>query len=138
MQMIRTKFKRFDVLAVSIGTPMSVFCAQFAQAQPTIHRVVRSCETSRYGTFCGTWVWNGEYFDASWENGATAKLMVERFDENLVILTREDDAGESMGLTARYEGNPNGNAIEDGIVTGRWHWNAGRMHNQTWSWTANW
>ncbi|MBW4675260.1 MAG: hypothetical protein KME52_14935 [Desmonostoc geniculatum HA4340-LM1] len=64
--------------------------------------------------------------------------MVERFDENSVILTRQDNSGASIGLSARYEGRPNGSQIQNATVTGRWHWNSGRMQTKTWTWSASW
>jgi hypothetical protein len=106
--------------------------------QSVIPQVISSCETSEYGTFCGKWTWNGKYFDALWDNGAKAKLMVERFDTNSIILTREDDSGVSLGLSARYEGKPNVNQIQKGVVTGTWHWNTGRTQTKTWTWNAKW
>lgn len=121
-----------------ISPPAQRQTAQELKDFTSLPQVIRSYETSEYGTFCGKWTWNGKYFDASWNNGAKAKLMLERFNRNLVVLTREDDTGVSIGLTARYEGIPKGNRIQDGSVTGRWHWNTGRMQTRTWSWTANW
>lgn len=103
-----------------------------------IPQVVSSCETSQYGRFCGTWTWNGQYFEAAWGNGAIGKLTVIQFDENRVILIRRDDSGISSGFWARYEGTPSDNSVEDGAVVGRWHWNTGRVHTQNWTWTANW
>ncbi|BAG06059.1 unknown protein [Microcystis aeruginosa NIES-843] len=43
-----------------------------------------------------------------------------------------------VGLSARYEGKPNRNQIQNGTVTRRWHWNSGRMQTKTWAWSANW
>jgi len=39
-----------------------------------------------------------------------------------------------VGLSARYEGKPNRNQIQNGTVTRRWHWNSGRMQTKTWAW----
>jgi hypothetical protein len=88
--------------------------------------VISECETSEIGTFCGTWIWNGQYFDGSWVNGASAKLTVEQFDNDSVIINRQDVGGVSDGLVARYEGQRNGNQIK-GKVTSQ---------DQTWTWTA--
>jgi len=69
---------------------------------------------------------------AVWNNGAEATLNVEQFDNNAVVITRQDITGSSAGLTARYEGIPTGNHVE-GSVT--WNWNGA-----TWSgtWKADW
>jgi len=74
----------------------------------------------------------GDQFNAKWDNGASATLNVERWDNGAVVLTRHDTVGSSAGLTARYEGRCTENHV-DGMVT--WTWNG-----STWSgtWSANW
>jgi len=92
---------------------------------------LRECETYT-SEICGTWTRMGDQFNAQWDNGASAALNVERWDNGAVVLTRHDTAGSSAGLTARYEGRCTGNHVE-GTVT--WTWNG-----STWSgtWSANW
>lgn len=89
------------------------------------------CETYT-SEICGMWTLQGDHINAVWNNGAKATLNVEQFDDNGVVITRQDTDGSSAGLTARYEGRPIGNHV-DGSVT--WNWNG-----STWSgtWKADW
>lgn len=89
------------------------------------------CETYT-SEICGTWTLHGDHINAVWNNGAKATLDVEQFDNNGVVIIRQDTEGSSAGLTARYEGRPIGNHV-DGSVT--WNWNG-----STWSgtWKADW
>jgi len=97
----------------------------------SIPQRLQECETST-SEICGTWTRTGDRFNAQWNNGASATLNVERWDNDAVVITRQDTQGSSAGLTARYEGIPAGNHV-DGTVT--WNWNG-----DTWSgtWTADW
>jgi hypothetical protein len=61
-------------------------------------------------------------------NGATATIKVENWDTTGVVLTRYYSTGTSAGLSARYQGQLNGNKIENCVVT--WTWNG-----NTWSGT---
>ena len=100
-------------------------------AGSSVPQSLQECET--YTTeICGTWTRMGDQFNAQWDNGASATLNVERWDNGAVVLTRHDTEGSSAGLTARYEGRCTGNHVE-GTVT--WTWNG-----STWSgtWSANW
>lgn len=95
-------------------------------------QTLRECENGG-SEICGTWTLQGNQYYANWENGATATLNVDSWDASGVVITRYDSAGSSAGLSARYEGQLNGNTIENGKVT--WTWNG-----STWSgtWNANW
>jgi hypothetical protein len=103
------------------------------QSKPSISvpNSLQECETYT-SEICGTWTVQGSQINAVWDNGAEATLNVEQFDKNTVVITRQDIAGSSAGLTARYEGVLTGNHVE-GSVT--WNWNGA-----TWSgtWTADW
>jgi hypothetical protein len=92
---------------------------------------LQECETST-SEICGTWTVQGRQINAVWDNGAEATLNVEQFDNNAIVITRQDTAGTSAGLTARYVGIPTGNHVK-GSVT--WNWNG-----NTWSgtWKADW
>jgi len=92
---------------------------------------LQECETYT-SEICGTWTMQESQIKAVWNNGAEATLNVEQFDNNAVVITRQDITGSSAGLTARYEGIPTGNHVE-GSVT--WNWNGA-----TWSgtWKADW
>ena len=103
------------------------------QSKPSISvpNSLQECETYT-SEICGTWTVQGSQINAVWDNGAEATLNVEQFDNNAVVITRQDIAGSSAGLTARYEGVLTGNHV-DGSVT--WNWNGA-----TWSgtWIADW
>ncbi len=94
-------------------------------AGSSVPKSLQECETYT-SEICG------DQFNAQWDNGASATLNVERWDNGAVVLTRHDTVGSSAGLTARYEGRCTGNYVE-GMVT--WTWNG-----STWSgtWSANW
>ncbi len=100
-------------------------------AGSSVPQSLQECETYT-SEICGTWTRMGDQFNAQWDNGASAMLYVERWDNGAVVLTRHDTVGSSAGLTARYEGRCTGNHVE-GTVT--WTWNG-----STWSgtWSANW
>jgi hypothetical protein len=93
---------------------------------------VHECETHGL-TFCGTWTLEGNRFKAAWINGAVATLTIDHWGPADVVISRIDPSGVSTGLSARYEGQINGNEIENGKVT--WTW-----LGFTWSgtWNANW
>ena len=97
----------------------------------SIPNSLQECETST-SEICGTWTVQGSQINAVWDNGAEATLNVEQFDNNAVVITRQDTVGTSTGLTARYVGIPTGNHV-GGSVT--WNWNGA-----TWSgtWKAHW
>ena len=97
------------------------------QMTASIPQSLRECETYT-SEICGTWTLEGDHFNADWDNGATATIKVEKWDTTGVVLTRYDSTGSSAGLSARYEGQLNGNTIENGVVT--WTWN-----DNTWSGT---
>ena len=100
-------------------------------AGSSVPQSLQECETYT-SEICGTWTRMGDQFNAQWDNGASATLNVERWDNGAVVLTRQDTVGSSAGLTARYEGRCTENHVE-GMVT--WTWNG-----STWSgtWSANW
>jgi enterochelin esterase family protein len=73
----------------------------------------------------GSWVFHGYLGNAEWSNGATAEIVVERFDDGGVVMRRIDlPLSTSFGLTAVYTGTLKGDRIE-GTVVWSWsgHWN---------------
>jgi len=69
----------------------------------------------------GTWNFNGILGTAEWSNGAEAKVVIERFDDNDIEIRRIDlPNSSSYGLTAVYKGALHGNRIEGTVV---WSWN---------------
>ena len=93
-------------------------------------QTLHECEN---GVMCGTWTLHGNQYYANWENGATATLTVDSWGASGVVINRHDYGGTSAGLSARYEGQLNGNAIENGKFT--WTFE-GSTHSGTWK--ANW
>jgi hypothetical protein len=87
------------------------------------------CETYT-AQICGTWVLDGDHFNAEWDNGARATINIETWNSEHVAFTRYDVEGSSAELSARYDGQLNGDKIEYGFVT--WTWGA-----STWSGTWN-
>jgi len=122
-----------DVFGEIINPSSSTGTAYTTQpdAGSSIPQSLQECETYT-SEICGTWTRMGDQFNAKWDNGASATLNVERWDNGVVVLTRHDTVGSSAGLTARYEGRCTENHVE-GMVT--WTWNG-----STWSgtWSANW
>ncbi|MGV8039733.1 MAG: hypothetical protein AB2L07_06555 [Thermoanaerobaculaceae bacterium] len=89
-------------------------------------------ESSSYGTFDGTWTWNGTDYGARWNNGGEARIRLETMDGNRIVATRKDTAGPSVGLTAVYSASVSGDQIKDGVVT----WTFGSStYSGTWSGT---
>lgn len=97
---------------------------------------IRMCETSTLGTYCGTWTWNGQGYDARWDNGATATLELEVINAIRIVVTRSDTAGPSKGLRARYEGRIVGQHVEEG--TASWTLSRWDPPTRTGTWTARW
>ncbi len=92
------------------------------------------CETGG-GQICGTWTWDPSQrvFSARWENGAIATLTLTELDDCGIVVERNDFAGSSRGLTARYVGQRQGRAVV-GSVT--WRGGAGNVEHGTWR--ASW
>lgn len=72
----------------------------------------------------GSWKFNGVLGSAQWNNGAEARVVIERFDEGGVDIRRIDmPLSTSYGLTAVYTGTLRGDRIEGDVV---------------WSWSGHW
>jgi len=89
------------------------------------------------GAGAGKWVFHGVAGEAQWPDGASAKLVVERFDEGGVEIRRIDlPNSSSYGLTAVYSGTLHGNRMDGTVV---WSWNGhweGRHPSGEWSATV--
>lgn len=121
----------FAALLCSIGVSTS------AQTSPPT--MIHETETSRYGTYMGTWSRNGQSYGAVWNNLAAATITVRRFDPSLVEIYREDLPNTtSSGLTATYKGqiSESGNSIVNGTVT--WTWPGHNGYPASGTWTAEW
>jgi enterochelin esterase family protein len=69
----------------------------------------------------GTWNFSGILGTANWNNGAEARVIVQRFDEGGVDIRRIDmPNSSSYGQTAVYKGTVHGDRIEGDVV---WSWN---------------
>jgi enterochelin esterase-like enzyme len=72
----------------------------------------------------GTWSFRGSLGDAHWNNGADAKLIVQKFDADGIVIRRIDlPNSSSFGLTAVYTGKMHGDRIDGSVV---------------WSWSGHW
>jgi hypothetical protein len=96
----------------------------------SLPQTINECEDG--GTnICGTWTLVGSnQYDAKWENGAKATLNVVSWDASGVVIERND---KDVSFSGHYEGQLNGNNIENGKVT----WS---QNGNSWSgtWNANW
>lgn len=72
----------------------------------------------------GTWLFHGSLGDAQWNNGAVAKLVIQQFNADGIVIRRIDlPNSSSYGLTAVYTGKLDGNRIDGSVV---------------WSWSGHW
>jgi hypothetical protein len=86
------------------------------------------------GGFEGTWTRQGNTFDAVWNNGAKATLTIEKFDQDQIVIKRDDTgASVSHNFKATYTGRLSGNSIVDGKV-------AYEQNGNKWAgtWSARW
>ena len=109
----------------------TVYLEPDKEASPiSVPDVIKECESG----CCGTLTRQGNQFKAVWSNGAKATLIIEQFDNNQVILTRNDLAESvSKNFSAKYTGKLSGNQIIEGKVT----WT---QNGRSWfgTWTASW
>jgi len=67
------------------------------------------------------WEFHGSIGDAQWLDGASAKLVIERYDAAGIVIRRIDLPNSiSYGLTAVYTGEVHGDHIDGSVV---WSWN---------------
>jgi len=83
------------------------------------------CDVNAGATFCGTWFWNGDNYDATWENGAIGQMTVVDPNPNSLVISRVDSGGVVAGLTAQYKGKWDGKQVTDGIVPWTWRGTSG-------------
>jgi enterochelin esterase family protein len=70
------------------------------------------------------WEFHGLIGDAQWRDGASARLVVERYDADGIVIRRIDlPNSDSYGLTAVYKGEVHGDRIDGSVV---------------WSWSGHW
>lgn len=100
------------------------------QEKESIPNVIHESE----GGFQGTWTRQGNTFEAVWDNGAKATLTIEKFDNDQVVIKRDDTgASVSHNFKATYTGRLSGNSIVDGKV-------AYEQNGNKWdgTWSARW
>jgi len=105
--------------------------AQTVSSQPgrtiQVPLTISECEGDQCpsgGDGKGMWSFHGIIGDAHWANGAVAKVVVEKFDEDGVLIRRIDQPGSTtFGVTAVYKGTVHGDRIEGTVV---------------WSWSGHW
>lgn len=95
-----------------------VLCSATAQSKPASLRLAE-CEGRSLDP--NLWLCGGEFTftdkigKARWPNKGTADLVIERFDDEQVLI-RRTDTGLSLGATAVYTGRRNGYRIEGQVV----------------------
>jgi hypothetical protein len=72
---------------------------------------------------CATWTFLSTQGTGQWPSGDLANLIVERFDNDSVMIRRADSTGSSAGLTVVYTGTRHGDRV-GGDFTSSWpgHW----------------
>ena len=114
------------VFAAGLSNPGSL------QAPGSLPGSLHECET--YTTeICGTWTWEGDHYNAKWNQGTLGTVKVERWGTSGVVLTRNDYAGENAGTVGHYEGQLSGNTIKNGVYTVTYEGNT-----VSGTWYANW
>jgi hypothetical protein len=77
------------------------------------------------------WIWDGQHYQATWENGGKAEMTIESAVHGALVIRRTDTAGAFAGLTGKYIGKWDGHQISDAAFS----W---KLHDQevTQTWTA--
>ena len=141
--MTHSKLRKLYILFLMTTTSIPLFQIRLVQAQSNIPQVIHSCITTYESkTNCEIWQWNGSHYEIIEEDGriSTYIMEVEHFDKDLVViysippyLSRETESVERR--EKRYEGNPNGNQIKNGIVQDRHSVTEGKT---LYTWNARW
>ena len=126
------KFAAICALLVYLAPPVFVQRLGAQSAAPAAMAVPHAIsEMECAGSGCipdgktgGTWRFSGVLGNAAWNNGAEARMVIERLDAGSVEIRRIDvPNSSSYGLTAVYKGRLEGNRIEGDVV---------------WSWSGHW
>jgi hypothetical protein len=110
-------------LLISLTSSMRIFsqnspsASLYDQSLPK-HAVLSECEDVSLCT--GKWLIDGAKGSANWQDGSTATLSVERFDEHLIVICRTNSTGPSAGRRAVYIGwRSHSSLVNDIYVSGR-------------------
>jgi hypothetical protein len=104
-----------DVLKNLLFLPMLILPACGGNpTAPDLPATIRECETYRV-EICGTWQRQGDHYAATWPDGATAVMMVQRFSATEIVVGRAD-YGKNLDFVATYSGTISGRAAS-GQVT---------------------
>jgi enterochelin esterase-like enzyme len=107
-----------DQTATAVESPVIAAPAAITEMECVGSRCVPDTKTR------GVWSFSGVLGNAHWNNGAEARVVVERFDEGGIDIRRIDlPTSSSYGLTAVYTGTRRGGRIEGSVV---------------WSWSGHW
>jgi hypothetical protein len=101
------------------ATPPDVLVPTLAPtpaAPSSVPRTLHSCETHT-ATLCADWRLDGGRYLADWTNGSHAEIVINRFDADSIVFTRDDPSGVSAGMHAVYRGAPVGGRVRGGVVT---------------------
>ncbi len=80
---------------------------------------IQECETLEGSQeICGTWAWDRktQAFNATWQNGVTAELKVEKMESGEIVLLRRNLSGPFVGSSVRYFGFNAGSTIEGDVA----------------------
>jgi hypothetical protein len=132
---VTRKFIRNGSLVLLVLLAFRLIAVASTQPPEGIPATIQETE----GPFTGTWIWNGNGYNATWDNGAIATLTVKSFTSDSVVIDRTDTANSvSYGLTAVYTGKIStaGDSIVDGDAT--WTWPGVAGYPATGNWSATW
>jgi hypothetical protein len=126
-----SSFHLLWVILAAFATFASGQCA--AQGAEKSHTPAQITMTECEGTNnCATWTFVGTQGTGKWPSGELSNLIVERLDDNSVVIRRADSTGPSAGLTALYTGTRHGDRI-GGEFTSSWQ---GHGDDKTGYWYA--
>src|SRR5262245_51536721 len=120
---------RFRLL-FAIALALAAFCCRAADSSPTIPLAMTVCEQGCPGP--ALWTFKGKNGLGIWHGGATAHLIVERFDSGGITIRRKEIATR---VSANIEGLYNGR-LEGNTITGTMSWWVGKMKPVVLPWTA--
>jgi hypothetical protein len=75
--------------------------------------ILFECDAAPNPVTCAAWIWNGQQYDATWEDGAVGQMTVTSGNSSSLVIHRADTTGAVAGLTGTYTGTWNGKAVID-------------------------
>jgi len=139
---------RFSIFVVLLSLTACQVHVDVAPQPPAVVQsspypdLITESETGSVATFHASWKWDGDHYMASWDNGATAFMHVEQFNDQQVSFQRYHNEnpqvpGGATNLRANYVGVVHGHHI-DGTVTWTWYGPFGPTRQDQGTWSADW